>query len=171
MKLEEVFKICHKGVAGGHRGVAATLDKFQRTFVVMSAREKICRLVDGSNTCLVKERSIQAKRGPHMPSTVGNVGGDVVYRLSFHVRNCEKESLFTNSTGWGCIGAQSHGDNAVPDGIAATLVWYQDLLYHPGHVFSLSKYRCHKTPIDVENCVKSALNSNLRKQNVTVITN
>ena len=74
MKLEEVFKICHKGVAGGHRGVAATLDKFQRTFVVMSAREKICRLVDGSNTCLVKERSIQAKRGPHMPSTVGNVG-------------------------------------------------------------------------------------------------
>ena len=74
VKLEEVFKICHKGVAGGHRGVAATLDKFQRTFVVMSAREKICRLVDGSNTCLVKERSIQAKRGPHMPSTVGNVG-------------------------------------------------------------------------------------------------
>ena len=74
MKLEEVFKICHKGVAGGHRGVAATLDKFQRTFVVISAREKICRLVDGSNTCLVKERSIQAKRGPHMPSTVGNIG-------------------------------------------------------------------------------------------------
>ena len=37
--------------------------------------------------------------------------------------------------------------------------------------FSLSQYRSHKTPTDVENCVKSALNSNLRKQNFTVITN
>ena len=36
---------------------------------------------------------------------------------------------------------------------------------------SLSQYRCHKTPIDVENCVKSALNSNHRKQNFTVSTN
>ena len=37
--------------------------------------------------------------------------------------------------------------------------------------FSLSQYRCHKTPIDVKNCVKSALNSNHRKQNFLVITN
>ena len=37
--------------------------------------------------------------------------------------------------------------------------------------FSLSQYRCHKTLIDVENCVKSALNSNHRKQNFMVITN
>ena len=37
--------------------------------------------------------------------------------------------------------------------------------------FSLGQYRCHKTRIDVENCVKSALNSNHRKQNFTVITN
>ena len=66
MKLEEVFKICHEGVAG-------MLDKFQRTFFAMSAREKIRRLVDRCNTCLANERSIQAKRGPHMPSTVGNV--------------------------------------------------------------------------------------------------
>ena len=74
VKLEEVFKICHEGVAGGHRGMAGTLDKFQRTFFAMSAREKIWRLVDRCNTCLTKERSIQAKRGPHVPSTVGNVG-------------------------------------------------------------------------------------------------
>ena len=39
VKLEEVFKICHEGVAG-------TLDKFQRTFFKMSAREKIHRPVD-----------------------------------------------------------------------------------------------------------------------------
>ena len=37
--------------------------------------------------------------------------------------------------------------------------------------FSLSQYRCHKTLIDVENCVKSALNSNHIKLNFTVITN
>ena len=37
--------------------------------------------------------------------------------------------------------------------------------------FSLSQFRCHKTPIDIENCVKSALNSNHRKQNLTVFTN
>ena len=72
-KLEELFKICHEGVAGGHRGVVGTLDKFQRTFFVMSALEKIRRLVDRCNTCLAKERSIKAKRGPHVPSTVGNV--------------------------------------------------------------------------------------------------
>ena len=81
MKLEEVFKICHKGVAGGHRGMAGTLDKFQRTFFAMSAREKIRRLVDRCNTFLAKERNIQAKRGPHVPSTVGNVGEKVFINL------------------------------------------------------------------------------------------
>ena len=81
MKLEEVFKICHKGVAGGHRGMAGTLDKFQRTFFAMSAREKIRRLVDRCNTFLAKERNIQAKRGPHVPSKVGNVGEKVFIDL------------------------------------------------------------------------------------------
>ena len=41
VKIEEVFKICHEVVAGGHRGVAGTLDKLQRPFFVMSACEKI----------------------------------------------------------------------------------------------------------------------------------
>ena len=36
-----VFKICHEGVAAGHKGMAGTLDKFQRTFFIMSACEKI----------------------------------------------------------------------------------------------------------------------------------
>jgi hypothetical protein len=81
VKLEEGFKICHEGMAGGHRGMAGTLDKLQRTFFVMSACEKIQRLVDRCNTCLAKERSIKAKRGPHMPSTVGNVGEKVLIDL------------------------------------------------------------------------------------------
>ena len=33
VKLEEVFKICHEGVAGGHSGVAGTLDKFREHFL------------------------------------------------------------------------------------------------------------------------------------------
>ena len=49
VKLEEVFKICHEGVAGGPRGVAGTLHKFQRTVFAMSACEKIRRLVDRCN--------------------------------------------------------------------------------------------------------------------------
>ena len=81
MKLEEVFKICHEGVAGGHRGVAGTLDKFPRTFFAMSAHEKIWRLVDRCNTCLAKERSIQAKRGPHVPSSVRIVGEKIFIDL------------------------------------------------------------------------------------------
>ena len=115
MKLEEVFKIRHEGVAVGHRGVAGTRDKFQRTFFVVSAREKLRRLVDRCYTCLAKERSfqakersiqakerriqakersIQAKRGPHMPSTVGNVGEKVFIDLA-SMSETENESLFT----------------------------------------------------------------------------
>ena len=52
--------------------MTGTLDKFQRTFFVMSACEKIWRLVDRCNACLAKEMSIQAKREPHVPSTVDN---------------------------------------------------------------------------------------------------
>ena len=81
VKLEEVFKIFHEGMAGGHRGVAGTIDKFQRTFFAMSARGKIRRLVDRCNTCLTEERSIQTKRGPHVSSTVGNVGEKVFIDL------------------------------------------------------------------------------------------
>ena len=43
-------------------------------FFVVSAHEKICRLVERCDVCLTKDRSIKAKMGPHVPSTVGNVG-------------------------------------------------------------------------------------------------
>ena len=84
MKLEELFKICHEGVAGGHRGVAGTLDKFQRTFFTMSAREKIRRLVERCDTCL----------------TVGNVGEKVFIDLVSMSETVRKKSLSVNSTGW-----------------------------------------------------------------------
>ena len=50
-------------------------------FFVVSAHEKICRLVERYDVCLTKERSIKAKMGPHVPSTVGNVGEKVFIDL------------------------------------------------------------------------------------------
>ena len=41
VKVKETFQICHEGVTARHRGVAGTLDKFQRTFFIMSACDKI----------------------------------------------------------------------------------------------------------------------------------
>ena len=58
-------------------------------FFVVSAHEKICRLVERCDVCLTKERSIKAKMGPHVPSTVGNIGGKLfidLVRLSETVR-------------------------------------------------------------------------------------
>ena len=49
------------------------LDKFQRMFFVLSAQEKIRRLVEHCDICLSKERSIKSKMGPHEPSTVGSI--------------------------------------------------------------------------------------------------
>ena len=80
-KLREAFQICHEGLAAGHRGVNGTLDKFQRTFFTLSARDKIRRLVERCDVCLTKERSIKNKMGPHVPSTVGNVGEKVFIDL------------------------------------------------------------------------------------------
>ena len=74
-KLDEVFKICHEGVAGGHRGMAGTLDKFQRTFFVMSALEKINRLVEIDSK---QERASCAKY-------CGKCRRKGIHRPSFHV--------------------------------------------------------------------------------------
>ena len=77
VKVNEIFKICHEGLTAGQRGLAGTIHKFQRTFFIMSAREKTRRLVEPCDVCLAKERSIKGKRVPHEPSTVGNVGEKV----------------------------------------------------------------------------------------------
>ena len=63
VKVKETFKICHEGVKAGNRGVAGTLDKLRRTFVIMSTRDKIRRLVERCYACLSK-----GERGPHVPS-------------------------------------------------------------------------------------------------------
>ena len=36
-RLKETFQICHRRIMFEHRGVKSTLDKFQRTFFVLSA--------------------------------------------------------------------------------------------------------------------------------------
>ena len=61
--------------------IEAWLDKFQRTFFTMSACENLRRLVDRCNIFLAKEKIIQNKRGPYVPSTVGNVGEKVFIDL------------------------------------------------------------------------------------------
>ena len=57
------------------------LDKFQRTLFVLSAQDKIRRLVERCDICLTKERSIKPRMGPHIWSTVGNVGEKVFINL------------------------------------------------------------------------------------------
>ena len=79
--MKEVFSICHEGVSAGHRGVTGTPDKFQRMFFIMSARDKIRRLVERCDICLAKERSVKVKTGPHVPSVVGNVGEKIFIDL------------------------------------------------------------------------------------------
>ena len=56
------------------------LDKFQSTSFVLSAWDKISRLVE-RNICLTKKRSIKPKIGPLVLSTVGNVGKKVFIDL------------------------------------------------------------------------------------------
>ena len=72
-----------------HEGVKITLDKFQRTFFVLSARTS-------SDICLTRERSINPKMGCHVSSTVGHIGKKVFIDLDL-VRNSEKELLFVDS--------------------------------------------------------------------------
>ena len=61
--------------------MTGTLDKFQRTFFIMSACDKIRRLVERCDICLAKERSVKVKTGPHVPSVVGNVGEKIFIDL------------------------------------------------------------------------------------------
>ena len=39
VKVKETFQICHEGLSARHRGVAGTLDKFQRTFFIMCTHD------------------------------------------------------------------------------------------------------------------------------------
>ena len=58
-RLKEAFNICNEGITSGHRGVVSTLDKFQRTFFVLSARDRIRRIVERCDICLTKEEKYQ----------------------------------------------------------------------------------------------------------------
>ena len=53
-RLKEAFQICHEGIMSGHRGVAGMLDKFQGTSFVLSASDKVRRLVEQRDICLTK---------------------------------------------------------------------------------------------------------------------
>ena len=77
------------------------LDKFQRTFFVLKARDKIRRLVEHCDICLTKERSIKPMMGPHVPSAVGNIGEKVFFDLVTLSETVRKNSyLFTLQDGF-----------------------------------------------------------------------
>ena len=48
----EVWSLCHQSDLGGRRGLEWTLNKFLKGFFLLSARQKICFLNGGCDTCL-----------------------------------------------------------------------------------------------------------------------
>ena len=99
-RLKEAFQICLEWIASEHRGVAGTLDKFQRTFFVLLARDKIRRLVERCDTCLTKEISTKPKMVPNLPSTVENEGEKVFIDMGDLVRNNKNCYLLTVQEGF-----------------------------------------------------------------------
>ena len=72
--VKEVWSLCHQSDQGGHRGLDGTLNKFLKGFFMLSARTKLRFLNAGCDTCIVKERSVPARSGIHLPSLTGYVG-------------------------------------------------------------------------------------------------
>ena len=72
--VKEVWSLCHQSDQGGHRGLEGTLNKFLKGFFMLSARTKLRFLNAGCDTCIVKERSVPARSGIHLPSLTGYVG-------------------------------------------------------------------------------------------------
>ena len=72
--IREVWSLCHQSDLGGHRGLEGTLNKFLRGFFMFSARDKLRYLNNGCDVCIVKERSVPARVGVHVPSLTGYVG-------------------------------------------------------------------------------------------------
>ena len=71
--VSEVWSLNHQSDAGGHKGLEGTLNKFLKGFFILSARQKICFLNCGCDTCLTKERSMPVRTGEHLPSLTGYV--------------------------------------------------------------------------------------------------
>ena len=72
--VTEVWSLCHQSNLGGHRGLEGTLNKFLKGFFLLSARQKICFLNGGCDTCLTKEKSMLSRTRVHLPSLAGYVG-------------------------------------------------------------------------------------------------
>ena len=64
--VTEVWSLCHQSL-GGHRGLEGTLNKFLEGFLLLSARQNICFLNVGCDTCLTKEQSMPVRTSEHMP--------------------------------------------------------------------------------------------------------
>ena len=72
--VTEVWSLNHQRDLGGNRDLEGTLNKFLKGFFLLSARQKICFLNGGCNTCLTKEWRMPVRTGVHVPSLAGYVG-------------------------------------------------------------------------------------------------
>ena len=70
----ETWSICHEGCSSGHRGIAGTLAKFQQSFFVISAQDKVRIMGEKCDQCIDKERSLKNRVRIQVPSLVGNWG-------------------------------------------------------------------------------------------------
>ena len=99
--IREVWSLCHQSDLGGHRGLEGTLNKFLKRFFTFSARNKLLYLNDGCDVCIVKERSVPARVGEHVPSLTGYVGEKLYIHLVFvDVGYCEGKLLSAHGGGW-----------------------------------------------------------------------
>ena len=53
--------ICHEGHSAGHHGIAETLAKFQQSFFVISALDKIRLVGEKCDQCIAKEHSVKQR--------------------------------------------------------------------------------------------------------------
>ena len=80
---EEIWRLCHQSVAGGHRGLERTLNKFLKGFFMLLVRQKIRVLNGGCYMCLTKEGSMPVRAGGHVQSLTGYVGETLYVDLVF----------------------------------------------------------------------------------------
>ena len=98
--VKEVWSLYHQSDLGGHRGLEGTLNKFLKGFFLLSARQKICLLNGGCDTCLTKERSMPARTGVQVLSLAVYVcRGEALCGSSLHFGYNERKPVFAHGGG------------------------------------------------------------------------
>ena len=117
-RLREVFELCHSNSLSGHRGINGTTAKFNRSFYMLSAGEKIQELIKSCVPCLAKIRSLPARRGEHVPSLTGYVGEkSFIDLVAFSETPRGNRYILTGMDGFSCYASA----NPLPNKEAVTV--------------------------------------------------